>query len=102
MESTVQQPQLYMFTRSRSSIKDQALYTPTRVEHIMELSKSRTECGNVEYESIMRFGIGEQLCNISFPFLNTQVHTLDVKVFERDLKLQISLASMKNLLFNLK
>ena len=48
-----------MFARSGSSIKDQALYTPVRVEHLKELSKSSLN-GRCDFSSKMRVGIGKE------------------------------------------
>ena len=59
ISSAVEQPKLYMFARSGSSIKDQALYTPVKVEHLKELSKSSLN-GRCDFSSKMRVGIGKE------------------------------------------
>ena len=57
IESAIEQPQIYMFARSRSSIRDQALYTPLRVEHLDALQTSTYQ--DSEYTAKMRVGIGK-------------------------------------------
>ena len=56
-----------MLTRSRSSVKDQALYTPVRVDHLQNLSSSESSSGQ-KYKSLMRVGIGNNAIYIHFLF----------------------------------
>ena len=42
VQSTVEAPYLYLLARSASSVKDQILYVPTRLEDIQELEQNLT------------------------------------------------------------
>jgi hypothetical protein len=57
MISLLEQPEVYIFARSQSSVKHQMLYTPYRANDLKELMPSLAKSGR-HYESIMRIGIG--------------------------------------------
>ena len=78
-----------MLTRSRSSVKDQALYTPVRVDHLQNLSSSESSSGQ-KYKSLMRVGIGNNAIYIHFLF------DLGIPTQKLNLIAMISLAIYKN------
>ena len=57
VRSMITQPNMYALARSHSSVKDQALYSSTRVEHLADLKPSVTQSG-VEYRSVMKLELG--------------------------------------------
>ena len=58
VQSTVEAPYLYLLARSASSVKDQILYVPTRLEDIQELEQNLTIDGQ-EYCDKLRFFSGD-------------------------------------------
>lgn len=64
IESLITEPQLYIFGRSQSSIKDQALYSSTRLEHLSALKPSYTKTG-LEYNSVLKLGTGTLATNVN-------------------------------------
>ena len=57
VRSMITQPNMYALAQSHSSVKDQALYSSARVEHLAALKPSVTQSG-VEYRSVMKLGLG--------------------------------------------
>lgn len=58
MQGTVEQPYVYIVARSGSSVKDQILYVPTRVEDLMELQDPILVKGK-PYVDVLRFFSGD-------------------------------------------
>lgn len=72
VHGVTEKPYVYIFGRSHSSIKDQVLYSPLRIEDFEKLQPVTASNGD-QYQAIQRLGIGEQfsyvmLChyNISY------------------------------------
>ena len=57
INGVITQPNMYVLARSHSSVKDQALYSSTRMEDLFELKPSVTHSG-IQYRSIMKLGLG--------------------------------------------
>ena len=55
----VETPYVYLIARSTSSVKDQLLYVPTRLEDIEDLSEPLTDDSGKRYHDKLRFFSGK-------------------------------------------
>ena len=55
----MEQPYVYIMAQSGSSVKDQLLYVPTRLEDIEELSQTLRDENGTEYKDILQYFSGD-------------------------------------------